>query len=89
MAGHHGHAAIKDVSPCVAGDSQCGAIEDLIDGRAGKLKAKDTVEVTPGPVFDVATISWRKPDRQLMTTDPPCFAGGSPPLHVLHCVYLN
>ena len=66
------------------------AVDDVsFDGRSGQLKAKDTVELPVAIVHDPATRAVITAERRNFPTGPPRHAGLSPPLHVLHCVYLK
>lgn len=70
--------------------AQCGELDDVsFDGRSGQLKVKDTVELPLLIVHDPAAPAVIMDDRCNLPTGPPRHAGLSPPLHVLHCVYLK
>ena len=89
MASHHGHAAANEAPPCASLEAQCGDIDDVIDSRTGKLKAKDISGFVLAVSSEVAGIDVRGARCVHSAADPPLLAGSSPPLHVLHCVYLN
>ena len=90
MAGHHGHAVQADKAPCASMDSACGGLDDAsLDGRGGQLKLKDfgDLQVVIVPAFDdwAAVAETTSP----VSTGPPDWPGGAPPVHVLNCVYLK
>ena len=67
-----------------------GEIDDVsFDGRSGQLKVKDTVELPVAIAPDPAAPTLTAAKRSNYATGPPSIAGVSPPLHVLHCVYLK
>lgn len=90
MAMHHGHDAAADQAPCASMQVQCGDISEFsVDGRNGQLKIKDVVELpiaNTSDLVDPVSVICR---HSYSLTDPPLLAGTSPPLHVLHCVYLK
>lgn len=91
MSAHHGHHG-QDiaVNPCASMQSDCCDLGvSNFSSRGSELKIKDVFE-QPALVADIApwldTISV---DRPVSSTGPPPPLAASPPLHVLHCVYLK
>ena len=90
MVAHHGHEMPKAETPCASMQAQCGELDDVsFDGRSGQLKIKDTVELPVAILPDLAAPAVTVAERCHFPTGPPPHAGLSPPLHVLHCVYLK
>ena len=89
MEMHHGSHEPQAESPCASMQVQCGEVDEFsVDGRS-KLKAKDLVDPTAILSHEYTELADRTPWKIQGSTDPPNCAFGSPPLHVLHCVYLD
>lgn len=90
MAMHHGSAEAKAKPPCASMQAQCGELDDFsVDGRSGQLKAKDVVDLTAILSHEYTELADQSLWLARGSTDPPDDPFGSPPLHVLHCVYLD
>lgn len=87
MAAHHGHDAATP--PCSSFDAQCDDVDDVIDSRAGKIKAKDLVDLKLVVSHDYVDLAERPVWQARGSTDPPDFVLGFTPIHVLNCVYLD
>lgn len=86
------HHRMDDVAPCVEATPACPIIQDLNhDGRSGQVKLKDI----PADAFAAAAVTAPTHPNAVLAQISlrPRFAalhaGASPPLHVLHCVYLD
>lgn len=90
MAAHHGHDDTTPEPSCATAQTDCcDAVAASVDARSGKIEFKSAVDI----VF-VGVPPAEGCERQLgaysySSSDPPDIAGSSPPLHVLHCVYLK
>ena len=90
MPAHHGHESSKAEASCASMQAQCGEPDDVsFDGRSGQLKVKDTVELPIVIAHDPSAPVMMIAKRCHFPTGPPRHRGLSPPLHVLHCVYLK
>jgi len=91
MPAHHGHHGdVEAAQPCASIQADCcDQLEANVGDRSAQLKIKSVFE-QPALVADIApwldTISI---DRHVSSTGPPPPQAASPPLHVLHCVYLK
>lgn len=90
MASHHSHGEVQAKASCATTQSQCCDLEEAsVDARGGKLEVKPPSEV----VFVTAPAIPRLPAlasaQGHCAADPPDTPRSSPPLHVLHCVYLK
>ena len=88
---HHGHHQQKEAAqPCASMQSDCCDQETSNVGpRGSDLKAKGFSE-QPALVAEISPwLDARSIDRPVSATGPPLPVAASPPLHVLHCVYLK
>lgn len=95
-AAHHGHhaddAAVADESRvgCDTLKSRCVEVAEFsIDGRKASSDEKDKTDL---PVAIVALAPQPCAERTASTSsdvDPPPFDSVSPPLYILHCVFLD
>ena len=90
MAGHDDHIAARAELPCATTVSQCGDVDEAgVDTRSGKLKVKDSVDVEFFALPAIAELPTWHSGQVATAAVPPDIHGGSPPLHVLYCVYLK
>lgn len=93
MQGHHGsHAGMDAEMPCADSMSDCSLDGDFShDARSGYSASKD-VQSEP-PVAIVANGPVTQLRAPVHERSPPPFAkahsGAPPPLHILHCVFLD
>ncbi len=88
MAMHHDHNVVKD--DCASLQAQCGEPGDInVDGRTGKLKVKDVVELPVAITAHAAEFAGDVATSTLCVPDPPHLKGNPQPLYLLNCVYLD
>ena len=90
MSAHHGHGEPKAEAACATMEAPCGELDDVsFDGRTGQLKVKDAVELPVAIVHDPAAATVTIAETCNYATGPPIYADGSPPRHILFCVFLK
>lgn len=88
MMSHHGHGGDR-AEPATTQSECCDLDEAKVDARVNKLESKPASVVAFVTAPAIAELPELTAAQQHCGADPPGHSGGSPPIHVLICVYLD
>ena len=91
MSAHRGHHGEKEATqPCAAMQSDCcDELPSNVGPRDADKKVRDFADQPAVIAEQSAWLDTITTGRPVSATGPPAPVAASPPLHVLHCVYLK